>query len=166
MMESLYSEGSGNSSDSLDYPEVAMSLRIMVVDDSKTTRRVLSALVSSRWTVCGSAENGKDAVQQFRVLRPDLVVLDLGMPDIDGIEVGRQIRAIDACTPMILFTLSDPWGLEAPARRVGFTHVISKSEPWKLLDTIKEIVDQLERAHDEASGPGKRPRPPHSSAIH
>jgi len=127
-----------------------MSLRIMVVDDSHATRRVVSALVGARWTVCGSAENGKSAVKKFIELRPDLVLLDLGMPDIDGIEVGRQIHAIDASTPMILFTLSDPWGLEAPARKAGFTHVISKSEPWKLLDSIKEIVARIERAHDEA----------------
>jgi two-component system, NarL family, invasion response regulator UvrY len=128
-----------------------MSLRIMVVDDSQATRRVVSALIGSRWTVCGSAENGKSAVKKFMELRPDLVLLDLGMPDIDGLEVGRQIHAIDASTPMILFTLSDPWGLEAPARKAGFSHVISKSEPWKLLDSIKEIVAGLERAEDEAA---------------
>ena len=57
-----------------------------------------------------------------------------------GIEVGRHIYAMDASTRMILFTLSDPWGLEAPARKAGIMHVISKSEPWKLLDRIKEIV--------------------------
>src|ERR1700761_2748844 len=125
-----------------------MSLRIMVVDDSHATRRVVSALVGSRWTVCGSAENGKSAVKKFVELRPDLVLLDLGMPDIDGIEVGRQIHAIDASTPMILFTLSDPWGLEAPARKAGFTHVISKSEPWKLLDIIKEISAGLDGAEN------------------
>ena len=125
-----------------------MSLRIMVVDDSQATRRVVSALVGSRWTVCGSAENGKSAVKKFMELRPDLVLMDLGMPDIDGIEVGRQIHAIDASTPMILFTLSDPWGLEAPARKAGFTHVISKSEPWKLLDIIKEISAGLDGAEN------------------
>jgi hypothetical protein len=52
---------------------------------------------------------------------------------------------------MILFTLSDPWGLEGPARKAGFTHVISKAEPWKLLDSIKEIVEEIERAHDSVS---------------
>ena len=71
------------------------------------------------------------------------------MPDIDGLEVGRQIHAMDASTRMILFTLSDPWGLEAPARKAGFMHVISKSEPWKLLDSIKEIVEGIERAQDD-----------------
>jgi CheY-like chemotaxis protein len=123
----------------------------MVVDDSHATRRVVSAIVGSRWTVCGSAENGKSAVKKFIELKPDLVLMDLGMPDIDGIEVGRQIHAIDASTPMILFTLSDPWGLEGPARKAGFTHVISKAEPWKLLDSIKEIVEEIERAHDSVS---------------
>ena len=94
--------------------------------------------------MCGSAENGKTALKKFVELKPDLVLLDLGMPDIDGIEVGRQMHAIDASTPMILFTLSDPWGLEGPARKAGFTHVISKSEPWKLLDSIKELVTEIE----------------------
>jgi len=131
-----------------------MSLRIMVVDDSQATRRVVSALVGTRWTVCGSAENGKTAVTKFIELRPDLVLLDLGMPDIDGLEVGRQIRAIDASTPMILFTVSDPWEYETPARKVGFSHVVSKSEPWKLLDIIKEMVANIEHANDKAGGEG------------
>jgi two-component system invasion response regulator UvrY len=134
-----------------------MSLRIMVVDDSQATRRVVSALVGTRWTVCGSAEDGKTALKKFVELKPDLVLMDLGMPDIDGLEVGRQIHAIDASARMILFTLSDPWGLEVPARKAGFTHVISKSEPWKLLDSIKEIVEGLERGGDEDAGEGSKP---------
>jgi two-component system, NarL family, invasion response regulator UvrY len=136
-----------------------MSLRIMVVDDSQATRRVVSALVGSRWTVVGSAENGKAALKKYTELKPDLVLLDLGMPDLDGIEVGRQIHAIDASARMILFTLSDPWGLEAPARKAGFLGVISKAEPWKLLDSIKELVEGIEGELDaskveSASGRG------------
>jgi two-component system, NarL family, invasion response regulator UvrY len=129
-----------------------MSLRIMVVDDSQATRRVVSALVGSRWTVCGAAENGKAALKKFAELKPDLVLLDLGMPDIDGLEVGRQIHAMDASARMILFTLSDPWGLEAPARKAGFVGVISKSEPWKLLDSIKELAEGFE---DAGQGDGR-----------
>ena len=144
-----------------------MSLRIMVVDDSQATRRVVSALVGSRWTVCGSAENGKAALEKFAELRPDLVLLDLGMPDIDGIEVGRQIHAMDASTVMILFTLSDPWGLEAPARKAGFAHVISKSEPWKLLDSIQAIVAEIERAQDESGHKsGKHIRAKGDHSVH
>jgi CheY-like chemotaxis protein len=122
-----------------------MEPRILVVDDSQATRRVLSALVSSHWTVCGSAENGKTAIKKFRELEPDLVLLDLGMPDMDGIEVGRQMHAIDPSVPLILFTLSDPWGLEGPARKAGICRVVCKTEPWKLLESLKEIVADLER---------------------
>jgi CheY-like chemotaxis protein len=108
--------------------------------------------------VCGSAENGRTAVEKFVELSPDLVLLDLGMPDIDGLEVGRQIRAINATAQMILFTVSDPWGLEVPARKAGFTHVISKSEPWKLIDIINGIVAGRERGSDDDPGEGSKPK--------
>src|SRR5215470_12473876 len=121
-----------------------MDVRILVVDDSRTTRRVVSAMVSSRWTVCGFAENGMTGVRKFSELKPDLVLLDLAMPDIDGLEAGRQMHAIDPSVPLILFTLLDTWGLEAPARNAGFTRVVSKSEGWKLIQAIEEIVSQMD----------------------
>jgi two-component system, chemotaxis family, chemotaxis protein CheY len=121
-----------------------MNLRVLIVDDSKTTRRVLSAIVSSRWTVCGEAENGRSAVKKFRELKPDLVLLDLAMPDIDGIEVGRQMHAIDPSIPIIAFTLLDPWGLESAARNAGIRRVVSKSEGWKLVESIEQIVSEFE----------------------
>jgi len=117
-----------------------MNPRILVVDDSKTTRRVLSAMVGSRWTVCGEAQNGRSAVRKFRELEPNLVVLDLAMPDLDGIEVGRRMHAIDPSVPIVLFTLLDPWGLEAPARNAGICKVIPKSEAWRLIEFIEQII--------------------------
>ena len=119
-----------------------MNLRILIVDDSRTTRRVLSALVNSRWTVCGVAENGKSALKKFHELNPDLVLLDLGLPDIDGLEVGRQMHAIDPNIPLILFTMSDPWSLEGAAHNAGISRVISKSEAWKLMDCIEQTVSE------------------------
>jgi CheY-like chemotaxis protein len=114
--------------------------RILVVDDSKTTRRVISAIVGSRWTVCGEAENGRSGLKKFRELKPDLVVLDLAMPDLDGIEVARQMSAIDSSVPLVLFTLLDPWGLEGPARKAGITKIVSKSDSSQLLKSIDEIL--------------------------
>jgi two-component system chemotaxis response regulator CheY len=139
-----------------------MDLRILIVDDSKTTRRVLSALVGARWTVCGQAENGKLAVEKFRKIKPDLVLLDLAMPDIDGIEVGRQMHAIDPSVPLVLVTLLDPWGLESAARNAGICRVVSKSEAWKLLDTIQDIISGADSSSRHAKANGR----PASSAAH
>ena len=130
-----------------------MDIRILVVDDSKTTRRVLSALVSSRWTVCGEAENGNSGVQKFRELKPDLVLLDLAMPDIDGIEAGRRMHAIDPSVPLILFTLLDPWGLESAARRAGISEIVSKSEGWQLMKRIEETVSRMETSNGQSDKP-------------
>ncbi len=139
-----------------------MDLRILIVDDSKATRRVLSALVGARWTVCGQAENGKFAVEKFRKTKPDLVLLDLAMPDIDGIEVGRQMHAIDPSVPLILVTLLDPWGLESAARNAGICRVVSKSEAWKLMDTIEAVMSEADSLSRQAKANGR----PESSAAH
>jgi CheY-like chemotaxis protein len=64
------------------------------------------------------------------------------MPDIDGIEAGRQMHAIDPSVPLILFTLLDPWGLEGPARKAGINQVIRKSESWKLMQSVDEIAQR------------------------
>jgi len=73
-----------------------------------------------------------------------LVVLDLAMPDLGGIEVGRRMHAIDPSVPIVLFTLLDLWGLEAPARNADICRVIPKSEAWKLIECIEEIVSGSE----------------------
>jgi CheY-like chemotaxis protein len=121
-----------------------MQVRILIVDDSQTTRRVVSAIVNSHWTVCGQAEDGRSGVKKFRELKPDLVLLDLAMPDIDGIEAGRRMHAIDPSVPLVLFTLLDPWGLESAARNAGICKIVSKSEGWKLIDSIEQIVAESE----------------------
>ena len=81
-------------------------------------------------------------MKKFRELNPDLVLLDLGLPDIDGLEVGRQMHAIEPNIPLILFTMSDPWSLEGAARNAGISRVISKSEAWKLMDCIEQTVSE------------------------
>ena len=132
-----------------------MSLRILVVDDSKMTRRVISGLVASRWTVCGEAKDGRSGVSEFRKLKPDMVLLDLAMPDIDGLEAGRQMHAIDPTVPLILFTLMDPWGLQSAAHAAGISRVVSKSEGWELIKAIEEIA--AERAVSSNKSRGSRP---------
>src|SRR5260370_20311646 len=105
------------------------SLRILIVDDSDTTRRILNTIVRSRhWTVCGEAENGWSGVKKFQELKPDLVLLDLAMPDINGIEVARIISGMDHTVPIIMFTVLNLDGLETAARNASVCDIVSKVE--------------------------------------
>src|SRR6202047_5618205 len=125
--------------------EMSSALRILIVDDSVVTRRILGTIVRSRhWTVCGEAEDGRSGVYQFQELKPDLVLLDLAMPDMDGIEAAAQMSATDPTVPIILFTILDLEGLETRARKAGICAVVSKAQGWNLLKSIETAVAQSE----------------------
>ena len=122
------------------------SLRILVVDDSDVTRRVLGTILRSRhWTVCGEAEDGWSGVKKFHELKPDLVLLDLAMPDMDGIEAARLMSGSDATVPIILFTVLDLDGLETRAHNAGICAVVSKAQGWNLLKSVETAITKSSR---------------------
>jgi two-component system, chemotaxis family, chemotaxis protein CheY len=126
---------------------VEMNLRILIVDDSDAARRILSTIVRSRqWTVCGEAENGWAGVKKFLELKPDLVLLDLAMPDINGIEAARWMSNSDPTVPIILFTVLDLDGLERAAKNAGICAVVSKAQGWNLLKSIETAVEESRKA--------------------
>lgn len=116
-------------------------MRILIVDDSETTRRILRAIVHSRdWKVCGEAETGRSGIAKFQELNPDLVLIDLAMPDINGIEAAKRMSSLDSRVPLILFTVLDLEGLEKAAREAGICAVVSKAQAWDLIKTIETAV--------------------------
>ena len=122
-------------------------LRILIVDDSDVARRILATIVRSRhWTVCGEAGDGRSGVKKFRELKPDLVLLDLAMPDMDGIQAAEQMSTTDPTVPIILFTVLDLEGLETRARNAGICAVVSKAQGWNLLTAIETAVTRSERS--------------------
>lgn len=117
------------------------TLRILIVDDSEVTRRILCTIVRSRdWTVCGEAEDGESGVKKFEELMPDLVLLDLAMPDMSGIEAARLMQTVNRRVPIILFTALNLEGLEKAAHNAGVCAIVSKGECWNLLSTIETAV--------------------------
>jgi two-component system, chemotaxis family, chemotaxis protein CheY len=122
---------------------MSSALRILIVDDSDVARRILATIVRSRhWDVCGEAEDGSSGVKKFHELQPDLVLLDLAMPDMDGIEAAARMSATQPTVPIILFTVLDLEGLEARARKAGICAVVSKAQGWNLLKSIETAVTQ------------------------
>ncbi|MGB2886075.1 MAG: response regulator transcription factor [Candidatus Acidiferrales bacterium] len=80
--------------------------RILIADDSPAARRALRGLLEeSGWEVCGEAENGLEAVDKTGTLKPDLVILDLVMPKMNGLQAARTIHTADPQIPMLLWTL-------------------------------------------------------------
>jgi DNA-binding NarL/FixJ family response regulator len=95
------------------------------------------------WQVCGEAENGLAAVEMVKRLGPDLVILDLSMPVMNGLDAAKQISAMSPALPMILFTMLDcDELLRASARAVGIKHVFSKSDGFgeHVLRAMRELM--------------------------
>ena len=85
-------------------------LRILIVDDHKAVRRGLRLLLASRadWIVCGEAVDGLDAVEQAKALRPDLALIDISMPRMNGIEATRIVRKELPQSEIIIVSQNDP----------------------------------------------------------
>jgi len=117
-------------------------IRILIVEDSEITRRMIRTVLETRdWTICGEAENGLAGVKQFQSLRPDIVVLDLTMPDIDGFEAAHRMSNLNPDVPLILFTLCDMEEILPVARRAGIYATVSKHRVLDLVGTIESAME-------------------------
>ncbi|HXF16157.1 MAG TPA: response regulator transcription factor [Burkholderiales bacterium] len=130
-------------------------LRILIVDDSETTRRILRAIIRSReWIICGEAETGRAGIRQFQKLKPDLVLIDLAMPDINGIEAARRMSILNPKTPLILFTILELEGIEKVAHEAGICAVVSKAQAWDLVKSIETAVGYIQQHGQSSQEPG------------
>lgn len=84
-------------------------LRILVADDHEIVRRGLISLLKTHagWEVCGEAQDGREAVEKAKELRPDIVILDIGMPNLNGLEAARQMLHHNARARILILTITD-----------------------------------------------------------
>jgi DNA-binding NarL/FixJ family response regulator len=84
-----------------------LSSSILIVDDNPLIRHSLRSWISqdADWIVCGEADNGKAAVEKVKELQPDIVLMDLQMPVMNGLEAGRQIALFAPGTAIVMFTM-------------------------------------------------------------
>jgi two-component system, chemotaxis family, chemotaxis protein CheY len=102
---------------------------VLVVDDNAAIRKMLTtAFLSDGFKKCEEADNGKECIELARQIKPDLIVLDLSMPVMNGLEAATELRKLFPNLPMILFTVYDTSSLlEEQASRAGINLVLSKS---------------------------------------
>jgi CheY-like chemotaxis protein len=101
---------------------------ILIVDDNASIRHMLRTTFEniSGWEVCGEAVNGREAIEKASELNPDVIVLDLAMPIMNGLEAAPVLRRMLPTVPIILFTLYANKFLEQEAFSAGVTVVVSK----------------------------------------
>jgi DNA-binding NarL/FixJ family response regulator len=104
--------------------------KILIVDDNEAVRRAVRFCLAEHtdWEICGEAGNGKTAVEMVTDRQPDLIVLDLSMPVIGGLDAARHISAIRPDLPIIMFTMHSCDELLKAAQKFGVKHVFPKSD--------------------------------------
>lgn len=119
-------------------------LRILLADDHEVLRTGVRRLIEARgdWEVCGEATNGREAVALAETLQPDIVVLDLDMPELHGLEAARRIKASWPSTEILIFTASASEEMIHDAFEAGVTSYISKTDIGDYLISAVEALGE------------------------
>lgn len=119
-----------------------MRFRVLLVDDFPVVREGLKHFLTiPGLVVCGEASNGKEALELVAALKPDLVLLDLSMPEMNGIEATRQIRQRFPKTRIVMISLHDPTHMAALAKEAGAdAYVMKTSSAEELVATIQSVL--------------------------
>jgi len=118
--------------------------RLLIVDDEEPVVEVLSDYFSGQGYQVGTARNGAEALAAVRRTRPDLVLLDVRMPGIDGVEVLRRIRALDGALPVIMVTANEDVALARETLKIGAFDYVAKPFDFAYLD--RTVAAGLARA--------------------
>jgi len=120
-------------------------MRILLADDHPVVRRHVRNLLQSElgWEVCGEAASGREAVVMTAAQRPDLVVLDLSMPELNGLEAAKLIHEQFPETEMIVLTMHDVLDLADEFNAVGIRTCIQKTDLQNLVNAIRKLPLQL-----------------------
>ena len=118
------------------------SVNILIADDHELVREGIKTRLERRpgWTVCGEADNGRQAVEMAVRLKPRVVVLDIGMAELNGIEAARQIRKACPETEVLILTLQESEDLVREALSAGARGYILKTDAARLLTVAIEAL--------------------------
>ncbi len=116
------------------------ALRILVADDHEIVRRGLVSLLKSHpgWEVCGEAQDGRQAVDRVKELRPDIVILDIGMPNLNGLEAARKMLRDNPRSRVLILTITDADEVVRAVLDAGARGFVLKS------DAARDLVAAVE----------------------
>jgi DNA-binding NarL/FixJ family response regulator len=120
-------------------------MRVVLADDHEIVRKGIRAIVDRHppWTVCGEAENGQQAIDLVLELKPDLVVLDLSMPVMNGLQAAAKIRRLAPSTKILILSMHDSPQVEHQALAVGADAFLAKgASPDTFIRTVTTLLDR------------------------
>lgn len=123
-----------------------MGKSVLIADDQEVIRRMLCFLFASQddFEVCGEAENGQEAIEMAQMLHPDLILLDLSMPVMNGIEAACELKKLMPMTPIIVFSEFSDVLSEREAHSTGVAALVSKTESLSvLLGKARGLCEQV-----------------------
>jgi DNA-binding NarL/FixJ family response regulator len=117
-----------------------MKLRILLADDHEIVRRGLCSLLQKHegWEVCGEASDGREAISMAQELKPDVVIVDIGMPHLNGLDTTRQLLQLDPDFKVIVLTITDSDQVIREALNAGARGFVLKS------DAARDLVAAVE----------------------
>lgn len=120
-----------------------MATRILLVDDHEIVREGIRTLITRsrpEWEICGEARDGEEALEAVRALRPDVVILDITMPKMSGLEAAPRIAKLGLGCRVLIFTMHDSERLSSEVRQAKAQGLVLKSQAAR--DLIR-AVDRL-----------------------
>jgi DNA-binding NarL/FixJ family response regulator len=119
-------------------------IRILIADDHEVARRGIRSLLESHpgWEVCAEAKDGRDAVDLAATTKPDVVLLDIGMPNLNGLEAARQISAMSPSVGILILTMHDSDSMVRDVLRAGARGFLLKSDAGRDLVAAVEAVQR------------------------
>jgi DNA-binding NarL/FixJ family response regulator len=120
------------------------SMRILVVDDHEVVRKGVRSVLGTRKDieVCGEAANGQEAIETALQLRPDLIILDVTMPTMDGLTAAREIKKVLPKIPIIILSMHDRPAIARAAQKAGAQGFVTKGS---VSPTLLNAVDAVLR---------------------
>ncbi len=119
-------------------------LRVLIADDHAVVRRGVRALLESnpRWKICGEVVNGKDAIAKTKQLKPDVIILDISLPDVNGLEATREIVKISPETKVLIFTMHGSEHVVREVLNAGARGYVLKSDADRDLVAALDALSQ------------------------
>ena len=136
-----------------------MAKQVFIADDSRTVRNIIRFVLKQRTDleVCGEAADGLQAVKKASALKPDLILLDLAMPEMNGVEAASVLKGVMPDVPIILFTMYSENIGKCLQSAIGVEVVLSKPDGIsKLAQTINTVLARSSRREPAESSAGGR----------